>query len=99
MLSLAKNQRLKAEIAVELEQAADQYAQTRQGARLFKEFVYRTRESWSRARRVVGKAEHLEKGSNPSFVVTSLSPPAWEARALYEQLYSARGEMENRIKE
>ncbi len=99
VLGLAKNERLKAEIAVELEQAAAQYAETQQAARLFKEFVYRTRESWSRARRVVGKAEHLEKGSNPRFVVTSLSPQAWEARALYEQLYCARGEMENRIKE
>jgi len=58
-----------------------------------------TRESWSRARRVIAKAEHLEKGSNPRFVVTSLSPEVWEARALYEELYCARGEMENRIKE
>jgi Transposase DDE domain group 1 len=99
VLGLAKNERLKAEIAVELEQAAEQYAQTGQAARRFKEFVYRTRESWSRVRRVVGKAEHLEKGSNPRFVVTSLSPAVWEARALYEELYCARGEMENRIKE
>jgi hypothetical protein len=60
---------------------------------------YQTRESWSRARRVIGKAEHLEKGGNPRFVVTSLSPEVWEARALYEELYCARGEMENRIKE
>ncbi len=99
VLGLAKNERLKAEIARELEQAAAEYAATRQAARLFKEFVYQTRESWSRARRVIAKAEHLEKGSNPRFVVTSLSPQAWEARALYEQLYCARGEMENRIKE
>jgi hypothetical protein len=99
VLGLAKNERLKVEIAVELEQATDEYAQTGQAARRFKEFVYRTRETWSRARRVVGKAEHLEKGSNPRFVVTSLAPSVWEARALYEQLYCARGEMENRIKE
>jgi hypothetical protein len=99
VLGLAKNERLKAEIAAELEQAAEQYRQTGQAARVFKEFVYRTRESWSRARRVIAKAEHLEKGANPRFVVTSLSPPAWEAPALYEQLYCARGEMENRIKE
>ena len=93
VLGLAKNERLKAEIAVEREQAAAHYAQTGQAARVFKEFPYQTRASWSRARRVIGKAEHLEKGSNPRFVVTSLSPEAWEARALYEELYCARGEM------
>jgi hypothetical protein len=86
---LAKNQRLKAEIAPELEQAA----------RVFKEFTYQTRESWSRARRVIAKAEHLEKGGNPRFVVTSLGAEEWPAQALYEKLYCARGEMENRIKE
>src|SRR6202158_4817026 len=78
VLGLAKNERLKAEIAVELEQAAEQYAQTGQAARVFKEFTYQTRESWSRARRVIAKAEHLEKGSNPRFVVTSLPSEAWE---------------------
>jgi hypothetical protein len=66
---------------------------------VFKEFSYQTRDSWSRARRVVAKAEHLEKGANPRFVVTSLGPEVWEARLLYEELYCARGEMENRIKE
>jgi Transposase DDE domain group 1 len=99
VLGLAKNERLKAEIAVELEQAAQRYAQTGQAARVFKEFTYQTRQSWSRPRRVIAKAEHLEKGSNPRFVVTSLASSVWEARALYEQLYCARGEMENRIKE
>ncbi|MGH9783157.1 MAG: IS1380 family transposase, partial [Terriglobia bacterium] len=99
VLGLAKNERLKAAITAELEQAVAQYHQTGQAARVFKEFTYQTRQSWSRARRVIAKAEHLEKGSNPRFVVTSLSPQAWEARALYEQLYCARGEMENRIKE
>jgi hypothetical protein len=99
VLGLAKNERLKAEIASEQEQAAAAYAQTGRAARVFKEFRYQTRESWSRARRVVAKAEHLEKGANPRFVVTSLSPTAWEARALYEKLYCARGEMENRIQE
>jgi hypothetical protein len=96
---LAKNERLKAEIAPELEHVAEEYARTGQAARVFKEFSYRTRESWSRGRRVIAKAEHLEKGSNPRFVVTSLSPEVWEAGALYEELYCARGEMENRIKE
>jgi hypothetical protein len=99
VLGLAKNERLKAEIVSEQQQARTDYERTGKAARIFKEFRYQTRESWSRARRVVGKAEHLEKGENPRFVVTSLSPASWEARALYEQLYCARGEMENRIKE
>ena len=99
VLGLAKNQRLKAEIAPQLEQAAEQYQQTGRATRVFKEFSYQTRESWSRPRRVIAKAEHLEKGSNPRFLVTSLSAAEWEARRLYEDLYCARGEMENRIKE
>ena len=99
VLGLAKNERLKAEIAPELAQAAEQYRQTGRAARVFQEFAYQTRQSWSRARRVVAKAEHLEKGSNPRFVVTSLGPEEWPAQALYEKLYCARGEMENRIKE
>jgi hypothetical protein len=99
VLGLAKNERLKAEIVAELEQAAAESEATGKPARVFKEFVYQTRESWRRARRVIAKAEHLEKGSNPRFVVTSLSAEAWEARRLYEELYCARGEMENRIKE
>jgi len=99
VLGLAKNDRLKAAIAPELEQAAEQYAETGQAARVFKEFTYQTRQSWSRAPRVIAKAEHLEKGSNPRFVVTSLTADEWPAQALYEKLYCARGEMENRIKE
>jgi len=99
VLGLTKNDRLKAAITSELQQAAAEYQRTGQAARVFKDFVYQTRESWSRARRVVGKAEHLEKGSNPRFVVTSLPSQNWAARALYEDLYCARGEMENRIKE
>ncbi len=99
VLGLAKNARLRAEIAGELAQAAAQYQQTGQAARIFREFIYQTRDSWSRARRVVAKAEHLEKGANPRFVVTTLGKEVWEARPLYEELYCARGEMENRIKE
>jgi hypothetical protein len=98
VLGVAKNERLKAEIAGEVEQAAAEYAERGQAARIFKEFSYQTRKSWSRARRVIAQAEHLEKGANPRFVVTSLSAEAWEARRLYEELYCARGEMENRIK-
>ena len=99
VLGLAKNDRLRAEIAAELAQAAEKYQQTGRAARVFKEFIYQTRESWSRRRRVVAKAEHLEKGANPRFVVTSLGSAEWAAQALYEELYCARGEMENRIKE
>ncbi|HEY2121211.1 MAG TPA: IS1380 family transposase, partial [Candidatus Acidoferrum sp.] len=73
LLGLAKNERLKAEIEKEMQAAKAQYQETGRAARLFPEFVYQTRESWSRARRVVAKAEHLEKGENPRFVVTSLS--------------------------
>jgi hypothetical protein len=99
LLGLAKNERLKAEIAGEREEAKVQHQQSGRAARVFKEFVYQTRESWNRARRVVAKAEHLDKGENPRFVVTSLGGEAWPAQALYEELYCARGDMENRIKE
>jgi len=99
VLGLAKNDRLISEIAAELTDAKQQHEQTGQSARVFKDFRYQTRESWSRSRRVVGKAEHLAKGANPRFVVTSLSAEAFDARSLYEDEYCARGEMENRIKE
>jgi hypothetical protein len=99
VLGLAKNDRLRAEIVAELAQAAEQHQQSGRAARVFKEFRYQTQESWSRARRVVAKAEHLEKGANPRFGVTSLPSEEWAAQALYEELYCARGEMENRIKE
>jgi hypothetical protein len=99
VLGLAKNQRLKREIAAELEQAKTLFQQTHQPARVFKDFRYQTLKSWSRSRRVVGKAEYLDKGENPRFVVTSLSAEHVDARMLYEQTYCARGDMENRIKE
>jgi hypothetical protein len=99
LLGLAKNDRLKADIVKEMEEARAQYQETGRAARLFKEFVYQTRKSWSCARRVVAKAEHLEKGENPRFVVTSVNREAWPAQELYEQHYCARGDMENRIKE
>jgi hypothetical protein len=99
LLGLAKNERLQAEIVKEMGHAKALYQQTGRAARWFTEFVYQTRKSWSRARRVVAKAEYLEKGENPRFVVTSLSREAWPAQALYEAQYCARGDMENRIKE
>ncbi len=99
VLGLAKNQRLIDEIAGELKQAKDKCQETGEAARFFKDFSYQTLESWSQSRRVIGKAEHLSKGANPRFVVTTLSAEVFDARALYEDEYCARGEMENRIKE
>ena len=99
VFGLAKNRRLLKVLGRELYQAQQQFAATGQPARIFREFDYRTRKSWSRARRVIGKAEHLAKGANPRFVVTSLSAERFAAQALYEDLYCARGEMENRIQE
>ena len=99
VLGLAKNYRLERALQGELARVRRQWQQTGQAARCFKDFRYQTRESWSQSRRVVGKAEHLDKGANPRFVVTSLTKRDWEAQPLYEQLYCARGEMENRIKE
>ena len=99
VFGLAKNKRLLKILGRELHVAQEEFATTGQPARQFKDFVYRTRKSWSRERRVIGKAEHLAKGSNPRFIVTSLSAERFAARALYEDCYCARGEMENRIKE
>ena len=99
VLGLARNQRLQRAIGGELAQARARFEQSGKAERVYKDFLYRTRKSWSRERRVVGKAEHLAKGANPRFVVTSLSRESWAEAALYEQLYCARGEMENRIKE
>lgn len=99
VLGLAKNARLVAELEAELRWAKERFEETHEAARTFKDFMYQTRESWSRPRRVVGKAEHLSKGANPRFVVTSRSAAEVDARALYEDVYCARGDMENRIKE
>jgi hypothetical protein len=96
---LARNSRLQRKIAPQLREAKQQYQKTGKAARVFADFPYRTRKSWSRSRRVVAKAEYLEKGENPRFVVTSLPTESFEAAALYEKTYCARGEMENRIKE
>ncbi len=99
ILGLAKNPRLGWEIDLEQTLAEAESRATGQPARRFKDFGYQTRESWSRERRVVGKAEHLAKGANPRFVVTSLSAQEHDARSVYEDVYCARGDMENRIKE
>src|SRR6266513_250994 len=99
LFGLAKNARLNAEIETELAAAQEQSQRTGQPARRFRDFTWRTRKSWSRARRVVAKAEWTGAEANPRFVVTSLTREEHEARHLYEKLYCARGEMENRIKE
>lgn len=99
VFGLARNARLQRALGAELAQAREQFEQSSQATRIFRDFPYRTRKSWSCQRRVIGKAEHLAKGANPRFIVTSLSAESWPAAVLYEQLYCARGEMENRIKE
>jgi Transposase DDE domain group 1 len=99
LFGLARNSRLLDEIEAELAAAAAEHQQTGKPARRFKDFTYATLDSWSRSRRVIGKAEHLDKGANPRFIVTSLHGAGSDAQTLYEQVYCARGEMENRIKE
>ncbi len=99
IFGLARNARLVRAIGRELREAAGEARRSARPARRFRELTYRTRSSWSRARRVVAKAEQTGDKSNPRFVVTSLAARAWPARELYENLYCARGEMENRIKE
>jgi hypothetical protein len=99
VLGFAKNERLKAVIAEELHQAQQQYEETKVASRVFKDLRYRTRESWTRERGVVAKAEHLDKGSNPRFIVSSIEMQRMDARTLYEALYCGHGDMENRIKE
>jgi hypothetical protein len=99
VFGLARNPRLRRKIAGAIRQAKRQHRETGKAARVFTEFNYCTRSSWSGWRRVVAKAEYLAKGENPRFVVSSLGAADWPAQKLYEQLYCARGEMENRIKE
>jgi len=99
VLGLAKNTRLNRALGRQLREAKQQHDKTGLPARVFRDFTYRTLTTWSRRRRVVGKAEHLAGKPNPRFVVTSLSAAEVDARMLYEDEYCARGEMENRIKE
>lgn len=99
IFGLAKNTRLVAMIKNELANAEAGFLYTRQATRVFKDLRYRTRKSWSCERRVVAKAEHLAKGANPRFIVTSLTVEDFERQELYEKHYCQRGEMENRIKE
>jgi hypothetical protein len=100
IFGLAQNPRLKKMIEAQMAQAEKQYQETQSPARVFTEFFYATQHTWSCPRRVIAKAEHLDKGANPRFVVTSLSAEQMAAQELYEKGYCARGECpENRIKE
>ncbi len=101
VFGLARNVRLEAVLAEPLAEAKRLCLASGKPARVFRDFRYRTRDSWSRERRVVGKAEHTLDGANPRFVVTSLkrTRTTYDARSLYEDLYCARGEAENRIGE
>jgi hypothetical protein len=81
---LARNQRLREQIDQQIQQAYALHQSTGEAARVFSGFAYRTLKSWSRSRRVVAKAEVLDKGENPRFVVTSLDPGTWPDQALYE---------------
>ena len=103
LFGLARNQRLRRIIGAQMHAATQQWQETGQSARVFTEFDYQAKKTkkggWDRERRVVAKAEHIDGKENPRFVVTSLRSEAWAAQALYEELYCARGDMENRIKE
>ena len=103
VFGLARNQRLRSIIGRQMWEATEQWNRTGKPARVFAEFSYRTRKAnnrgWDRERRVVAKAEHISGKENPRFIVTSLKAEPWAAQALYEELYCARGDMENRIKE
>jgi hypothetical protein len=103
VFGLARNKRLRKIIGAEMHEATQQWSKTGKPARVFSEFGYQTKKTkkggWDRERRVAAKAEHIDGKENPRFVVTSLSSKEWPAQALYETLYCARGDMENRIKE
>jgi hypothetical protein len=99
LFGLARNKRLVVAIGAELQQARLEAEATGKPSRRFKELLWTTRKSWSRRRRVIGKAEWTQGEANPRFIVTSLPVETIEARRLYEDVYCARGEMENRIKE
>jgi len=100
VVGVARNQRLEGLIEGPLAEAKQQFEATQQPARIFVEFEHKTlKGAWNKDRRVVAKAEHINGKGNPRFVVTSLNAERWEKKALYEELYCGRGDMENRIKE
>lgn len=95
IVGTAQNQRLLAQTDTLRKEAEAQYEHTQIKQRLFAEFQYAAK-SWKTKRRIIIKAEHTSKGSNPRFIVTNLSG---ESQFLYDEVYCARGDMENRIKE
>src|SRR5690349_16020396 len=99
LFGLARNERLQDAIKAELLTASVESLRTGKPARCFRDFTWSTLDSWSRHRRVIGKAEVTGSEANPRFVVTSLKPAEAGGQYLYEEVYCARGEMENRIKE
>jgi len=103
VFGLARNRKLRKIIGAEMQEATEQWNKTGKPARVFREFGYRAKKTkkggWDSERRVVAKAEYIDGKENPRFVVTSLASEEWAAQALYEELYCARGDMENRIKE
>jgi hypothetical protein len=99
LFGLARNERLVKALETKLAQAASESRRTGKPARRFKDFMWSTLDSWSRERRVIGKAEWTKGEANPRFVVTSLQKAEIAGRLLYEKIYCARGDMENRIKE
>jgi len=103
VFGFARNKKLRRIIGAQMHAATEQWKQTAKPARVFSEFSYQTKKTkkggWDQARRVVAKAEHIDGKENPRFVVTSLTSEDWPPPSLYEELYCARGDMENRIKE
>jgi hypothetical protein len=103
VFGMARNQKLRRIIGAQMHEATQQWNQTGKPARVFTDFAYQAKRTkkggWDRARRVAAKAEHIDGKENPRFVVTSLTSEQWPSKALYEDLYCARGDMENRIKE
>ena len=99
VLGLAQNDRLKRRIATRMETVRQLQRAIGKAVRQFQELRYQTRDTWSCERRVVAKVEHLPRGKNPRFIVTSVPVQECDGRRLYEEVYCARGDMENRIKE
>jgi hypothetical protein len=99
VLGMPKNERLKRYIKKAMRKARNRFSRTKKASRFFRTFSYRTLKSWQRKRTVIGKAEYMEKGENPRFIVTNLPREYGTGQELYEKFYCARGDMENRIKE
>jgi hypothetical protein len=99
LFGIAKNTRLLRRLRPLMKKVRRSWARTRRATRRYTEFRYRTLNTWTRARRVIAKAEYLDKGENPRFLVSSLAQSRYPAREIYEDLYCPRGDMENRIKE